>query len=74
LEEEIIDKNRVAEMATKIKCAVKQVAGKAVDDAKLELDGRAIKIGSKVSVIPCGLGPHAWPAGVCSFAQTRCAT
>lgn len=48
MEEEIIDKDRVAETATKIKCAVKQVAGKAVDDAKLELDGRAIKIGSKV--------------------------
>jgi hypothetical protein len=42
LEEEIIDKNRVAEMATKIRCAVK-VAGKAVDDAKLEPGGRLAK-------------------------------
>jgi uncharacterized protein YjbJ (UPF0337 family) len=48
LEEEIIDKNRVAEMATKIKCAVKQVAGNAVDDAKLEPGGKAGKIESKV--------------------------
>jgi uncharacterized protein YjbJ (UPF0337 family) len=48
LEEEIIDKDRVAETATKIKCAVKQVAGKAVDDAKLEPDGKASKIDSKI--------------------------
>jgi uncharacterized protein YjbJ (UPF0337 family) len=44
LEEEIIDKDRVAETATKIS-AVKQVAGKAVDDAKLETDS---KIDSKI--------------------------
>ena len=48
MEEEIIDKDQVAETATKIKCAVKQVAGKAVDDAKLGLDGKAGKIDSKV--------------------------
>ncbi len=29
-------------------CAVKQVAGKAIDDAKLEPDGKAGKIESKV--------------------------
>jgi uncharacterized protein YjbJ (UPF0337 family) len=48
LEEEIIDKDHVAETATKVKCAVKQVAGKAVDDAKLESDGKAGEIDSKV--------------------------
>jgi uncharacterized protein YjbJ (UPF0337 family) len=48
LEEEIIDKDQVAEMAKRIKCAVKQVAGKAVDDAKLEPDAKAGKIASKV--------------------------
>ena len=48
MEEEIIDKDQYAETATIMKCGVKQVAGKAVDDAKLELDGRAIKITSKV--------------------------
>jgi hypothetical protein len=31
-----------------MKCAVKQVAGKAIDDAKLEPDGKAGKIESKV--------------------------
>jgi len=31
-----------------MKCAVKQVAGKALDDAMLEPDGRAGKIESKV--------------------------
>jgi uncharacterized protein YjbJ (UPF0337 family) len=48
LDEEIIGKDQLAETATIIKCGFKQVAGKAVDDAKLELDGRAIKIFSKV--------------------------
>ena len=32
----------------KIECVVKLVAGKAVDDAKLEPDGKAGKIDSKV--------------------------
>jgi uncharacterized protein YjbJ (UPF0337 family) len=41
LEEEIIDNEQVAETATIIKCGVKQVAGKAVDDAKLEPDVRS---------------------------------
>ena len=48
MEEKIIDKDRGAKTATKIKCAVKQVAGKAVDDAKLEPDGKAGKIDRKV--------------------------
>jgi len=41
LEDEIIDKDRVAGPAKKIKYAVKLVAGRAVDDAKLEPDGKA---------------------------------
>ncbi len=40
--------DRVAGLAKKMKCAVKQVAGKAIDDAKLEPDGKAGKIESKV--------------------------
>ena len=36
LEEDIIVTNRVAGPAKKMKCAVKQVAGKALDDAMLE--------------------------------------
>ncbi|MGP0010494.1 MAG: hypothetical protein ACLPIG_17600 [Methylocella sp.] len=48
LEEDIIVTDRVAGPAKKMKCAVKQVAGKAIDDAKLEPDGNAGKIESKV--------------------------
>jgi len=48
LEEDIIVTNRVAGPAKKMKCAVKQVAGKALDDAMLEPEGRAGKIESKV--------------------------
>ena len=40
--------HRVAGPAKKIKGAVKRVAGKAVDDAKLEPNGKAGKIDSKV--------------------------
>ena len=40
--------NRVAGAAKKMKCAVKQVAGKALDDAMLEPDGRAGKADRKV--------------------------
>ena len=40
--------DRVAGLAKKMKCAVKQVASKAIDDAKLEPDGKAGKIESKV--------------------------
>jgi uncharacterized protein YjbJ (UPF0337 family) len=48
LEENIIVKHRVAGPAKKMKCAVKQVAGKANDDAKLEPDGKAGNIDRKV--------------------------
>jgi uncharacterized protein YjbJ (UPF0337 family) len=50
LEDEIIDKDRVAGPAKKIKYAVKLVAGRAVDDAKLEPDGKAGKIDGKVQL------------------------
>ena len=40
--------DRVAGPTKKMKCAVKQVAGKAIDDAMLEPDGRAGKIDRKV--------------------------
>jgi len=43
LEENIIVTNRVAGPAKKMKCAVKQVAGKARDHAMLEPDGKAGK-------------------------------
>jgi uncharacterized protein YjbJ (UPF0337 family) len=48
LEEDIIVMDRVAGPAKKMKCAVKQVAGKAIDDAKLEPDGKAGKIETRV--------------------------
>ena len=48
LEEDINVTDRVAGPAKKMECAVKQVAGKAIDDAKLEPDGKAGKIESKV--------------------------
>jgi len=48
LEEDIIVKHRVAGPTKKMKCAVKQVAGKAIDDAKLEPDGKAGKIETRV--------------------------
>ena len=48
LEEDIIVTDRVAGPAKKMKCAVKQVASKAIDDAKLEPDGRAVKSDRKV--------------------------
>ena len=40
--------DRVAGPTKNMKCAVKQVAGKAIDDAMLEPDGRAGKIDRKV--------------------------
>ncbi len=43
-----MDKDRIAGSAKEIKGAVKQVAGKAVGDAKLEADGAADKIEGKV--------------------------
>jgi len=44
LEDEIIDKDRVAGPSKKFKYAVKLVAGKAVEDAELEPDGKAGKL------------------------------
>ena len=43
-----MDKDRVAGSAKEIKGAVKQVAGKAVGDAKLEAEGNADKVEGKV--------------------------
>jgi hypothetical protein len=60
LEDEIIDKARVRRTDEEIKYAVKLVAGKAVDDAKLEPVGKA----GNGSVVPCSLQPHAWSRGV----------
>jgi uncharacterized protein YjbJ (UPF0337 family) len=48
LEEEIMDKDRVVGSAKEIKGSVKEVAGKAVGDAKLESEGKADKIEGKV--------------------------
>jgi uncharacterized protein YjbJ (UPF0337 family) len=48
LEEDIIVQHRVAGPAKKMKCAVKQVAGVAIDDAALEPDGKAGKRDRKV--------------------------
>ena len=42
-----MDKDRIAGSAQQIKGAVKQVAGKALGDAKLEADGKADKIEGK---------------------------
>jgi uncharacterized protein YjbJ (UPF0337 family) len=47
LQEEIMDEDRIAGSAQQIKGAVKQVAGKALGDAKLEADGKADKIEGK---------------------------
>ena len=48
MEEETMDKDRIAGSAKEIKGVVKQVAGKALGDAKLEADGKADKIEGKV--------------------------
>ena len=48
MEEEIMDKDRIAGSAKEIKGAVKEMAGKVVGDAKLESDGKADKIEGKV--------------------------
>jgi len=42
-----MDEDRIAGSAQQIKGAVKQVAGKALGDAKLEADGKADKIEGK---------------------------
>ena len=43
-----MDKDRIAGSAKELKGAVKQVAGKAVGDAKLEADGKSDRIEGKV--------------------------
>ena len=50
-----MDKDRIAGSAQQIKGAVKQVAGKALGDAKLEADGKADKIEGKVQNAVGGL-------------------
>jgi uncharacterized protein YjbJ (UPF0337 family) len=48
LEEEIMDKDRVAGSAKQVKGAVKQAVGKATGDVKLVSEGKADKIEGKV--------------------------
>jgi uncharacterized protein YjbJ (UPF0337 family) len=48
LEEDIMDKDRIAGSAKEIKGSVKQAVGKAVGDAKLESEGKGDKIEGKV--------------------------
>jgi uncharacterized protein YjbJ (UPF0337 family) len=48
LEEEIMDKDRLAGSAKVVKGTVKQAVGKAVGDAKLQSEGNADKIEGKV--------------------------
>ena len=55
MEEETMDKDRIAGSAKEIKGAVKQLAGKALGDAKLEADGKADKIEGKVQNAVGGL-------------------
>jgi uncharacterized protein YjbJ (UPF0337 family) len=43
-----MDKDRIIGSAKEVKGKVKQVAGKAVGDAKLESDGRADKIEGRI--------------------------
>jgi uncharacterized protein YjbJ (UPF0337 family) len=43
-----MDKDRIAGSAMQIKGAVKQAAGKAIGDAKLEADGKADTIKGKI--------------------------
>jgi uncharacterized protein YjbJ (UPF0337 family) len=48
LEEEVMDKDRVAGSAKQVKGAVKQAVGKAVGDTKLESEGKADKVDGTV--------------------------
>jgi uncharacterized protein YjbJ (UPF0337 family) len=48
LEEEVMDKDRVAGSAKQVKGAVKQAVGKAVGDTKLEAEGQADKVEGKI--------------------------
>ena len=47
LEEEIMDKDRIAGSAKQNRGTIKEMAGKAIGDAKLEADGKAEKIEGK---------------------------
>jgi len=48
LEDEIMDKDRVAGSAKEIKGKIKEGVGKAIGDAKLETEGKADKAEGKV--------------------------
>jgi uncharacterized protein YjbJ (UPF0337 family) len=48
MEEEMPDKDRIIGSAKVVKGSVKEAAGKAVGDAKLEAEGKADKIEGKV--------------------------
>ena len=50
-----MDKDRVVGSAKQVKGAVKQAVGKAVGDAKLELEGKADKVEGKVQNVIGGL-------------------
>ncbi|MEJ0097746.1 MAG: CsbD family protein [Bauldia sp.] len=50
-----MDKDRVAGSAKEIKGTVKQAAGKAVGDAKLEADGKSDKVAGKIQNAVGGL-------------------
>jgi uncharacterized protein YjbJ (UPF0337 family) len=48
LEEEIVDKDRIAGSAKVVKGKLKEAVGKAVGDAKLEAEGKSDKIEGKL--------------------------
>ena len=54
-----MDKDRVVGSAKQIKGAVKQAVGRAIGDAKLELDGRADKVEGKIQNAIGGTQRHA---------------
>jgi uncharacterized protein YjbJ (UPF0337 family) len=55
LEEEIMDKDRIAGAAKQAKGTVKEAVGKAIGDAKLQASGKADKIEGKVQNAAGGL-------------------
>jgi uncharacterized protein YjbJ (UPF0337 family) len=55
MEEEMIDKDRIAGSAKVVKGNVKEAVGKAVGDAKLESEGTADKVEGKVQNAVGGL-------------------
>ena len=78
MEEEIIDEDRVAGPAKNIQWAVKQMTGKAVDDAKLEPDGKAGNIDHKVQsyLAILDLMPGRWEGREATFhmRESSCVT